>query len=161
MPMLSPYVAYGAEPKMLQLIKEQISHNLENGGSRHDQVLARVSSVSRNNIIVWDKESLREIYLTKTDCFTKPIDYLYEALNIFDKKTSNLLTAHDGDVWKKHYRIVSRSFTTDNLRHLCDATTKTADLMFKTRWNLEGEKKSIMLDTKTLSDVTLEGMLHT
>ena len=157
-PLLSPYVAYGAEPRMLQLIKKEIEEK-KKSGSKDEQIVVRVSSASRNNIIVWDKESLKEIYLTKANSFTKPIDYLYEALNIFDKNTANLLTAHDGDEWKRHHRVVATSFTTENLKHLCNVTNETADLMFRTRWDplLEKQKEGIMLDVHVLSDITLEG----
>ncbi|KAG2385708.1 hypothetical protein C9374_003523 [Naegleria lovaniensis] len=168
-PILSPYIAHGNSDVVIRLMRqEQEKHKNDNDNSQ--QLCVRVTTPHRNNIIIADKDSVKEVLLTKASSFVKPVDAFYEPFNIFSKTASSILTAPDGPVWKNHHVVVSPSFSTNNLRYMCESAIKATDALFKTKWeklldkssetitvkgNRGEQKKGFVLDLEDYSDVTL------
>ncbi|KAG2370751.1 hypothetical protein C9374_014245 [Naegleria lovaniensis] len=162
LPILSPYIAGDNAELFTELArKEMQSHNHDDPNvvvdTTHQPCFFTISTPGRNTFVFWDKDSCKEIFLSKASSFGKPIEIFYEPFNIFDKHASSVLTAPDGPVWKKHHHVVSPSFSTSNLQYMCQVATKSCDLLFNTKWNKLLEKNNkFILDVEDFASVTLE-----
>ncbi|EFC38792.1 predicted protein [Naegleria gruberi] len=154
MPILSPYIAHGNFPVIQGLIAKEEERAK---GSDEKQLIIRVSTPYRNNYVIWDKDSVKEVLVTKSSSFPKPLDF-YEPFNIFDKDATSILTAADGPVWKNHRHVVAPSFSTGNLVFMSQVTVKTVDALFRTKWNklLDQDSKGFIMDMEDTTAVTLQ-----
>ncbi|KAF0972891.1 hypothetical protein FDP41_009140 [Naegleria fowleri] len=169
-PILSPYIAHGNSDVIIQLLKQeqlkQQQHNKDSNSSNssnhhHSNQLCIRVSTHRNNILFADKDSCKEVLLTKSSSFVKPVETFYEPFNIFSKKATSILTAPDGPVWKNHHVVVSPSFTTNNLRLMCQAAIRATDALFHTKWEklLKSSQESMIHHQTSLGEIKKDGFV--
>jgi len=160
LPLFSPYIFTGNVP-IVRDLAEKYQQRLKDQGEEkveYKQLAIRVVSPNDNGYLFWDKDSFKEILMTKSGAFDKPIELFYEPFNIFNRSSSSLLSAPDGEVWKNHHSIVSPSFSTSNLQFMCEVATKSTDLLFATKWDKEAKKNngSFVMDPEDMSSLTLQ-----
>ncbi|KAG2392370.1 hypothetical protein C9374_012622 [Naegleria lovaniensis] len=148
-PIISDYVYFGSHETIQKLIREK--------GDPKTQTV-RVSLMSRNAVIISDKNLLKELLIVKGNNFIKPIA-TYDAFNVFGPNILSILDANS-EAWKNHHRVASGAFASKNLEYMSTVASNSVDLIRSTKWDKEIEAsktRSIMIDSNSdFSDITLD-----
>jgi len=85
--------------------------------------------------------------------------------NLFGENILSILDANS-DKWRRHHKICSPAFASQNLAFICQVAGQSIDLLFKTRWEKNIKEHSHngkivtgyrMMDPKVdFSDITLD-----
>ncbi|KAL9641722.1 hypothetical protein ABK040_007399 [Willaertia magna] len=113
----------------------------------------RVSCFDQNIVNVCDPQMLKEIYVTKSQYFAKPI----QEYNCFNILGLNILSVLDTDEWKKHHKVCAPAFSNKSYEHMCEVAVQSCNLLFEQKWESAIKKNnSFELEPVDFYNVTLD-----
>lgn len=144
-PILAPYHYIGCEYWLSNYIK---------GRADTETNTFRISTMFGNRIYVSDREMLKELHGKKLSLFPKS-SVVYEITEIFGQ---HLVSAPDSESWKKHHKVISPAFNSNNLEFMAKETSDVVDIITKYIWDPIIEKEGgVMVDTTNLfTNLTLD-----
>ena len=149
-PILTPHLAHGgSDDRIMALIEKEIKRSNESGKERP---IVRVSTFSRNNYVVFDNESLKELLITKASSFLKVREF-FEPFNIIDG-CNGIVSAIDGPEWKRHHTVCSSAFGTSNLKYMSKVSYDTTQSLMK-EWDTK-PAEGFQLDLADFNRLTLD-----
>ena len=120
-PLISPYLYMSCERKLLEWV--------EKFGDSKSKTM-RISHMFGNTVVVQDRAMLKELLLTKANCFEKPRN-VYDSFTVFGE---NILSAPNQERWKKHHNICYTAFSSKNLEYVAKIATESVDLLISQKW---------------------------